>query len=174
MALIDEILRVIDIRSFSSVWFWILVALFWSNVTQNVLGVPHALILSARRNGGQPMQDLHTLIEVNVRRWLRVMEQIGHWVVGFVLAMLSAVGVLAFRYNLEFAQALFLLLLPLAIIRLMALRVCYRIERQNPQGMQLVRILLRHRLYVQVLGMVAIFLTAVWGMFRVMTNSVLG
>lgn len=173
LTLIDDIFRVIDTRSFASVWYWIIIALFWSNVTQNILNAPHALILSARRYGGEAMEDLEALVRLTVRRRLQVMDKIGHWVVGSVLATLSLVGVLAFVYRLEFAQAVFLLLLPLSILRLMGLRLSYRIERQNLRDEQLVRALLRHRLGIQFLGMVSIFITAIWGMFRVMSASIL-
>jgi hypothetical protein len=173
LPLIDDIFRVIDTRSFASVWYWIIIALFWSNVTQNILGAPHALILRARRHGGDALEDMETLVGVTIRRRLRLMDQIGHWIVGFVLAILSLVGALAFVYRLEFAQAVFLLLLPLSILRLMGLRVCYRIERQNLRGDQLVRALLRHRLGIQFLGMGSIFVTAIWGMFRIMSASIL-
>lgn len=173
MALLDNILSLIDMRSFSSVWFWIVVALFWSAVTHNVLGVSYDMIVQARRNGGHTLADLQTLVEIHVRRMLTMVRNIGHWIMAFVTAVMSLIFVLAFVYGLEFAQALFLLLLPLTITRLMVLRLAFRIERERLDEDRLLRALLRHRLWVQLLGVVIIFLTAIWGMLRVMTASVL-
>ncbi|WP_439560456.1 component of SufBCD complex [Roseinatronobacter sp.] len=173
LALLDNILSLIDMRSFSSVWFWIVVALFWSAVTHTVLGVSYDLIVQARRKGGQPLADMQALVEIHVRRMLAMVRHVGHWIMGFVAAVLSLIFVLAFVYGLEMAQALFLLLLPLTITRLMALRLAFRIEREGMHAEKLIQVLLRHRLWVQLLGVVIIFMTAIWGMMRVMTASVL-
>lgn len=174
MELLESILRVLDMRSFASVWFWIVVALFWSAVTQTILGASYDMIVRARRHAGQTLEDVQTLVEIHVRRMIGLMERVGHWVVGFVGGSLALIFVLAFSYGIEMAQALFLLMLPLSIIRLMTLRLAYKIDRNNLRGDLLIRALLRHRLWLQLLGVVTIFVTAIWGMLRVMTSSVLG
>ena len=174
MSVLESILSLIDLRSFSSVWFWIVVALFWSAVTQTILGASYDVIIRARKSGGQSMDDLHMLVDIHVRRAIKLMTRVGHWIVAFVAASLSAVFVLAFGYGLELAQAVFLLMLPLTIIRLMGLRLAFRVDRQNLRGDQLIRALLRHRLWIQLLGVITIFVTAIWGMLLVMTASVLG
>jgi hypothetical protein len=174
VSVLQSILNLIDLRSFSSVWFWIVVALFWSAVTQTLLGASYDLIIRARRSGGQAVADLQTLVEIHIRRATTLMARVGHWIVGFTVGGLTLLAMLAFRYNLELAQALFLLLLPLTIIRAMNLRLAYRLQRQHLQGDLLIRALLRHRLAIQALGVVTIFVTAVWGMLRVMNASVLG
>ena len=174
LSILESIVRLIDMRSFSSVWFWIVVALFWSSVTQTILGASYDLIIRARRSGGQALKDLETLVEINTRRRTTVMRRVGHWIVGFVSASLALLFMLAFVYRLELAQAIFLLMLPLTIIRAMNLRLSFRIERTHLHGDQLIRVLLRHRLLIQFLGVITIFVTAVWGMLRVMSASVLG
>ena len=174
MAFFENMLRLIDMRSFASVWFWIVLALYWSSVSQTVLGAPYDLILRARKGGAQDQQDLSALVGIHVRRRLALMRRAGHWIVGFTMAMLTLVFMLAFLYWLEFAQALALLLLPMTLVRFFSLRLCFRIEREHPDGQRLARMLLRHRLWMQGLGMVAIFVTAVWGMLHVMSRSALG
>lgn len=174
MAFVESIMRLIDMRSFSSVWFWIVVALFWSAVTQTVLGASYDVIIRARKSGGQALTDMQALVEINVRRSLTVMRRVGHWIVAFASASLALLFMLAFVYRLELAQAIFLLMLPLTIIRVMNLRLAFRIEREHISGDRLIRALLRHRLWIQFLGVITIFVTAVWGMLRVMSSSVLG
>lgn len=174
VSVLQNILNLIDLRSFSSVWFWIVVALFWSAVTQTLLGTSYDLIIRARRSGGQALDDLQTLVDIHIRRATTLMSRVGHWIVAFTMGGLTLLAMLAFRYNVELAQALFLLLLPLTIIRAMNLRMAYRLQRENLRGDRLIRALLRHRLSIQALGVVTIFVTAVWGMLRVMNASVLG
>jgi len=174
LAFVDNILSLINMRSFSSVWFWIVLALAWSSASQWVLGAPYDMILRARRRGGVHARDLDAVVAAHVRRRLAVMRRAGHWVLGFAAGVLTLVCVLAFGYAMEFAQAVFLLVLPLALVQLLTLRLATRVERDALQDTALQHALLRHRLWVQLLGMVAIFVTAVWGMLHVMTTSVLG
>ncbi len=175
MTFLENIFGLIDMRSFSSVWFWIVLALYWSSVSQTVLGAPYDLIVRARKGEAeQDMHDLQTLVEVHTRRRLTLMRRAGHWIVAFVAALLTTVYLLAFSYGLEFAQAVFALILPMTIVRLLVLRLAFRIERENMRGPRLCRALLTHRFWVQCLGVVAIFVTAVWGMFNVMSRSALG
>jgi hypothetical protein len=172
--ILDNLMRVIDIRSFGSIWFWIVVALFWSAVTQTILGASYDLIVRARRAGGQALDDLQALVDIQSRRITGLMDRVGHWVVAFVMGGLALTFMLAFAYRIELAQAVFVLLLPLSIIRLMSLRLAYKIQRQKLHGDLLIRALLRHRFWLQLLGVVTIFTAATWGMLRVMTSSVLG
>ncbi|MCC5954987.1 MAG: component of SufBCD complex [Natronohydrobacter sp.] len=175
MAFLDNIFGLIDMRSFSSVWYWIVVALYWSSASQTILGAPYDLIMRARRGDNpQNEQDLGDLVGIHVRRKLSLMRRVGHWIVAFSAAGLTAIGVLAVVYRLEFAQAVMLILIPLTIVRLLGLRLAFRVEREHMDGARLSRALLTHRLWIQVLGVISIFVTAVWGMLLVMSRSVLG
>ena len=175
MPFANNIFSLIDMRSFSSVWFWIVLALYWSAATQVILGAPHDLVLRARKNiDPQHLEDLHTLVGIHIRRKLTVMRRVGHWIVAFVAALLTLIFVLAFFYSLEFAQAVFLLLMPMTIVRLLGLRLALRVERENLRDARLCRALLTHRFWLQLLGMLSIFSAAIWGMLQVMTQSVLG
>lgn len=174
MAFLENILSLIDMRSFASVWFWIVLALYWSSVSQTILGAPYDLIVRAARRSEKDQPDLQALVSIYVRRRLELMRRAGHWIVGFTTAVLTLICVLAFAYQLEFAQAVFLLLVPMNIVRLLELRICVRIEREHPQGDRLGRILLRYRFWMQCIGGISIFVTALWGMLQVMSRSVLG
>lgn len=175
LAFLENIFGLIDMRSFSSVWFWIVLALYWSSASQTILGAPYDLIVRVRRGDNpQNAQDLYDLVAIHVRRKLTLMRRVGHWIVAFSAAGLTAIAVLAAVYRLEFAQAVLLILVPLTIVRLLGLRLAVRIERDDMQAGQLSRTLLTHRLWIQVLGVISIFVTAVWGMLLVMSRSVLG
>jgi hypothetical protein len=174
LPLLENIFELIDMRSFSSVWFWIVLAIAWSSASQTVMGAPYDLIVKARRKGGQASEDLNTIVGIFVRRRLTVVRRAGHWVLGFQLMVLTAVCIMAFGYGLEFAQAVFLLLLPFALTQFLSVRLAFRIEHDQMQDDRLYRALLRHRLWIQFIGLIAIFVTAIWGMLHVMTASVLG
>ena len=174
LTFLDNIFSLIDMRSFASVWFWIVLALYWSSVSQTILGAPFDMISRARRGIESDQDDLQRMVGIHVRRRLELMRRAGHWIVALTTTMLTLVCILAFSYRLEFAQALLLLLVPMSIVRLLELRLCFRIERENPQAERLGRILMKHRFWAQCLGVIAIFVTALWGMLHVMSRSVLG
>ena len=62
--------QVIDLRSFSSVWYWIMLAVLWSSISHYVLGVPYDMITRARRQHGQIEEDMVDLVRINVNRML--------------------------------------------------------------------------------------------------------
>jgi hypothetical protein len=78
---------------------------------------------------------------------------------------------LGFIYWVEFAQALFLLMLPMTFVGLLSLNTARLIQDTAASGEALYTRLFRHRIFVQVIGMISIFLTAMWGMY---TNLSLG
>lgn len=160
------ILQVIDLRSFSSIWYWVLVAILWSTVTNWVLGVPSDMIHRARTKGGQAEVDLTDLVRINVNRQLNVAAMAGLWLMGIMCFWLTGLAALGFYYDVELAQAIFLLVFPLSIVGGMSLSTGRLIAATNPQGDDLYRILFRQRLWIQIVGMIAIFITALYGMFQ--------
>ena len=69
----ESVFEVIDLRSFSNLWYWIGLAVLWSSVSHWVLGVPHDAILRARRGTPETaMRDLNDLARVNVNRILYI------------------------------------------------------------------------------------------------------
>lgn len=167
--------ELIDLRSFTSLWFWIVVAVFWSARSHNVVGVPFDLVERAGRpNSGFDWDDLHDVTRVAVKRRLLIGRRVGPVIAalgGFVIASLFSLG---FLYGVEFAQALFFLVFPSAIVGLLGQRAALVIARDGLQQDALVRRLRRHRLATQGIGMLAIFATAFWGMFHAMASGVLG
>ncbi|MFN7223549.1 MAG: component of SufBCD complex [Paracoccaceae bacterium] len=162
----ELIFVLIDMRSFSSLWYWIALAVLWSSVSHWVLGVPFDLINRARRHGGEAAEDLAALARINARRMLYISRNGGLWVIGFTAFLLTILGLLAILYRVELAQAVFLMFAPMVLVTYLSLRVALRVERDAPIGDALVRVLMRHRFVVQLIGMIAIFVTAMFGMFQ--------
>jgi len=166
--------ELIDLRSFSNLWYWIALAVLWSTSSHWVIGVPFDSITRARRHGGQAQVDLEALARINATRILHIARVSGLWLIGFAGFALTTLAVLGFGYRIEFAQAVLLLLGPMAIVGILSVRTALRVEAAEAAGDALHRRLMRHRLATQVIGMISIFVTAMWGMYWNMSVGVLG
>ncbi|WP_372572784.1 component of SufBCD complex [Ruegeria jejuensis] len=162
----DSIFEMIDMRSFSNLWFWIALAVMWSSASHWVMGIPFDMVTRARRLGGQAEQDLNDITRVNVNRLLYITEVSGLWILAIGCFLLSGMAMLGFFYGIEFAQALFLLAFPMSIVGLVNLATARAIHGQNAQGVEIARFLNRCRIITQVIGMISIFVTALWGMYQ--------
>ena len=163
------IFGLIDPRSFSSLWFWIALAVMWSSASHWVIGVPFDMVVRARREGGDAAVDMATIAAINVRRILDVARGAGPWLIGLAAFSLTLLGLLGFAYGIEFAQACFLLLLPMIAVGALSIRTAAAIERTGAGDdgwADLAGMLGRHRLLVQGIGVVSIFVTAMWGMWQ--------
>ena len=170
----NTVLELIDLRSFSNLWFWIALAVVWSSTSHWVLGVPYDMLLRARRHGGQAMTDLEDIARINAARMLFIARTSGLWLLGFLFFLLTVLAVMGFFYKIEFAQAVFLLAMPLSLVGVQSILTARRIENGEGKGEALERRLHRHRLITQLIGMVAIFVTAMWGMYQNIALSLLG
>ena len=150
-------------------WYWIALAVLWSSTAHYGLGVPFDLVQRAKRKGGQFEIDLEDLVRINCKRVLFIGSISGLWIVGLTCFVLTALFGLGFIYRMEFAQAVFLMVFPLAIVWAMSLSLARLIVDENLRGDVLNQKLTRHRLYIQLVGIVAIFVTAMWGMYQNLT-----
>lgn len=174
MSLYQVLFELIDMRSFSNLWYWIMLAVMWSSASHWVLGVPFDVISRARRYGGEMQSDLETLVRINTGRMLYIARTAGVWLVAFLFFVITTLGVLAAYYHVEFAQALLFLLVPMSILSLLSLRTAGLIEAGENHGDALHRRLIRHRISTQALGMLSIFVTSMFGMYANLYIGVLG
>ncbi|WP_089231760.1 component of SufBCD complex [Tropicimonas sediminicola] len=163
--------ELIDMRSFSNLWYWIALAVVWSTASHWVLGVPYDMVTRARRNGGQAEEDLHDLVRVNVNRLLYITETAGIWMLAIGCFFLTTLAILGFVYWIEFAQAVFLLALPMGLVFALSIHTARKIRAADGEG--LYRKLHIHRFLTQLIGMISIFITAFWGMWQNMSLGVL-
>ncbi len=159
------IFELIDLRSFSNLWFWIALAVMWSTTSHWVLGVPFDMVARARKDP-DTAQDLHDLVGINIRRLLYVARVSGVWIIAIGAFVFTVLIILGLYYRVEFAQAVFLLLAPLTIVGAISLAAARQIATTELEGEELYRCLSRHRIKVQAIGMVSIFITSLWGMWQ--------
>jgi len=169
----DIIFELIDLRSFSNLWFWIMLAVQWWMASHWILGVPFDMILRARKHGGPAQDALEDLTRVHVNRLLHIIHVSGGWIIAFAAFVLSGLAVTGFWYGAEFSQAVFCLLFPLSVCLLLSVRAAHRIADGEHKGEALQARLIKLRLAVQAVGMVSMLLTAVWGMYQNLNISVL-
>ncbi len=162
----ETLFEVIDMRSFSNLWYWIAVAVTWSTMSHWVLGVPFDMLQRARRQGGQADADFEAMARINANRLIWISDTAGIWLVVLGSAVITALATLGFWYDVEFAQAVFLLAFPLSAIMALSIRTAQRIKAGNEGGEALKRRMMRHRFWTQVIGMLALVVTAFWGMYR--------
>ncbi|WP_414897748.1 component of SufBCD complex [Rhodovulum sp. YEN HP10] len=165
MDLYVKLFDLIDMRSFSNLWYWIALAVLWSGASHWVLGVPFGLIQRAGRQDGQAAEDVATLAGITARRYLSLVAAGGLWIAGFTGFALTMLAVLGFGYRVEFCQAVFLLVAPMTLVGLWSVRTARLYAARGPEGEALYRMLRWHRLGVQAIGIVSVFVTVTWGMW---------
>ena len=139
------IFELIDMRSFSNLWYWIVLAVLWSSASHWVLGVPFDMISRAKRHGGSAQEDLETMVRINTGRMLYIVRAAGSWLVAIWAFALTMLGLLGFGYDVEFAQAVLFLFVPFSLLMALSLRTSVLVEAGENTGPALHRRLLRHR-----------------------------
>ncbi|EKE72511.1 hypothetical protein [Celeribacter baekdonensis] len=174
MDIYATLFEVLDTRSFSNMWYWIGLAILWSTASHFVLGVPFDLALKAKRQGGERMQDLEDMVRINTGRLLNIAEVSGLMLTALAATVITLLGVTGFFYGVEFSQAVFLMLFPMSFVGALNIRTAQNIASHAPTGEALISVLRRHRFFVQLIGMVSIFVTAMWGMYQNIVTGPLG
>lgn len=168
------IFELIDMRSFSNLWFWLSLAVLWSTTSHFVIGVPHDMIRRAWRDDGQTLSDVEQLAHIYTRRLLFIARTGGMFLVGFLAFVITGLSVLAVHYAVEFAQAVLCLAIPMTLVGALTLRTCLRIEAEDLRGEALLHRLRTHRMAVQTVGMFSLFFTGMFGMYQNLTLGVFG
>ncbi|WP_050761370.1 hypothetical protein [Jannaschia sp. CCS1] len=168
----DLITEVIDLRSFSNLWYWIVLAILWSSMSHWTIGVPYHLVTRARRGDAQAEMDMLVLTRMNAERNVAYAQTSGTVATGFSTFLLTGLAVIGWAYGVEFCQAIFLLLCPSMLVIGMGVWTSQRLKADDYQNVP--QILRQHRTLVQMLGVVFIFITAFWGMYQNVNVGPLG
>ena len=164
-----KVLReVIDMGSFTALWYWIVVAAVWSSSSHFVMGVPYDMLIRARRHGGRAVEDFELMVQLSARRITGYMDVGGPWFLGvfaFVLAMLATLG---FWYERELAQAMFFLMAPLTTVGFLSVAAARRVQHEALTGEALFVLIRQTRFWIQINGMLAIMVTMMWGFYHLL------
>lgn len=163
--------ELIDPRSFSNLWFWIMLAVFWSTASHYVMGVPYDMVTRAAKQGGQAEQDLVDIVRINANRLTYIADEAGPWLVVFSTFFATVIFISGFYQGVEFCQALSFLFVPMLLI--FALSVHNARRALGLRGEALFKLLRRQRITIQAMGMVAILISSMWGMYVNISAGVL-
>lgn len=167
-----ELFDYIDTRSFSSAWFWFVLAITWSLLSYRTLNVPHDMIIKALKGDERAMQETELLANISARRNRQFYVHGGGLGTGFIFFVLGVAGTFGIVYRYELAQGIFVFFLPLQIVWLMAIRLSFRIEAEGLTGADLCYALLRRRFWNQVLGILVICVAMMWMIYSIATTTV--
>lgn len=168
----DLVTEVIDLRSFSNLWYWIVLAILWSSMSHWTIGVPFHLVTRTRRGDAQAEADMLVLARMNAERNVLYAETSGTVAMGFSTFILTGLAVMGWGYGVEFCQAIFLLLCPSMMVLGLGVWTSQRLHADGYQNVP--QMLRQHRSLVQALGVVFIFITAFWGMYQNVNVGPLG
>ncbi|GIT89898.1 hypothetical protein JANAI62_06180 [Jannaschia pagri] len=168
---LESAFEVIDFRSFSNLWFWIALATLWSTASHWVVGVPFDIVRRAASGHEQALADMHTLANIQARRLIYIADATGLVSTALTFFTVTMLSLLGFLYWIEFAQAILLLFLPMMIVGWLSLRTARQVEGLDPYDLG--NLLAAHRRQVQFVGIIAIFVTSMWGMWVNINQSVL-
>lgn len=157
--------------AFSSLWYWVVTALVWSRLAQAPLGVPSDLYDRAQR-AEDGDDEVFILIKLGVQRQLGMVDRLGPVLIGLWAFGLSSLVALAVLYRLELAQAVLLLLAPMALAQYVITRSARRMTWLDPDSTVLLAELRRTRILVQTIGLGAIFCAALFGMVHNLQSAV--
>ncbi len=172
MDFFDLVTQVINLRSFSNMWYWIVLAILWSSLSHWTIGVPFHLVSRAKRGDAQAEADMMVLTRMNAERMLRYAESSSVPATAFATFLLTGLAITGWIYGVEFCQAIFLLLCPSMLVLALGVWTSQRLHEDGYSDVP--KFLRQHRIMVQMLGVVFIFITAFWGMYQNVNVGPLG
>lgn len=139
---------------FESPWYWVLHVVVWTVACTRTLGVPHDMLIRARRLP-EVAARVDLLANLAAERLAGVADGFGPVIAaatGFLLAALAGLG---FWNGIEAAQASLCLLAPLAAVAFSKIRLALWIRRSRLVGPRLVLALTWRRTCHQAIAILA-------------------
>lgn len=182
MAGAQGLLDVLDTRSFSSIWYWLMLTLLWTWVGRSALGIPSDVVAAVRRHARAGAAEaapagasllLLDWLSLVLPRW-RITPRDGALLLGVTAFGLTVLAGCGFLYGRQTGQALFLLLAPLALLVGLRLRLAAHLEAvlslaetreiaPDAAAIQASRLIGRHMRVTLALSVVAVGGATLWG-----------
>lgn len=156
---------VLNSPSFGSFWYWLMIAVSWSQMTHFSLGAGLHDVRDAMRKGGQDMEDVEHLISINSRRLVQTFDKYGAVLTAIVMFLIASMATLGFGFNFELMQAMFLLVFGLVWAWVLALRFAKRVCVQELRGEALCKGFSNLRTKKQFVGIFMIFVTSFYAAY---------
>lgn len=134
--------------------------------------MPYDALVRAHQKGGDFARDAEEMAMISVRRTIYVVRRRAVLIVlgiGFVLAVLATFAFLGYEMSLAALSIAF----PLVIVSTAEVFLAFRIEREGLAGEILRDALTRRRFWNQVIGLVSIFVAAIFTFLSLARHVVL-
>lgn len=166
-------LLTISFKSFSSVWFWIMLGVSWSLMCHWTLGVPYDALVRADQKGGDQARQAEELAHLNIARTTHTFRSGGAIITALVCFVLAVIATFGFAYNYELARAFFVYLAPLALVIVLNVRLAFRLEREGIVGAAMLSALVKRRFWNQVIGLSSVVMAVIAAFFTFASQEVL-
>ncbi|MCY4288861.1 MAG: hypothetical protein OXC63_09740 [Aestuariivita sp.] len=155
---VRELLIFADGKSFASIWFWLTLGVTWFVVIRHPFSISNELIFQARHFGASARMSVEVLAEMRAKKLLTC----NLWKVASFGFSGSIVFVFGWVYQIEFAQALFLWIVPVMCVGCVSLYTAYEVQSRAQKGEALLDALERHRLIVNFIGISTLGFIVYW------------
>jgi hypothetical protein len=145
--------------SFQSLWYWVLHVVIWTLACYRTLGVPHDMLIRARRHP-DAAEKVDVLARLSSERIGGIHDRLGVPLAALAGFLLAGVFALGFLSDIETAQAAFAIMLPLAVISYSKLKLALWVRRKGIAGPELVLALARRRIWHQFFAVMAMLAAA--------------
>jgi hypothetical protein len=145
--------------SFQSLWYWVLHVVVWTLACYRTLGVPHDMLIRARRDP-EAAERVDVLARLACERIGGIYDVLGVPLAALAGFLVAGVFALGFLSGVETAQAAFAIMLPFAVITYSKLRLALAVRRKRMAGPELVLALARRRIWHQFFSVVAMLSAA--------------
>lgn len=162
-----DLVRLLSSDSFTSFWYWAILVVMWSRVTHFSLGVGLHDIRDASKNGGQDMQDVEDLIDINSRKLVQTIDNYGVILFFVGTFFIATIATLGFRFEYELMQASALLLIGSVLAFLLTIRFAYVQQHGERRGDALCKAFMRLRMFKQFVGIATIFIISFYSAYYV-------
>lgn len=150
----------IDFSTFSSIWYWLFLALAWSSRTHWTIGAPFDAVIRADKRGGKWEDDLDAIVHAMSARFALFMRRGGPWVVGVMTFVVAGLVSASFVTQSEMVRGLTALVVPMLVAEIGDVRLALRIHDTGLRGYDLRRALVWRRFLNQVTGLASLALAS--------------
>lgn len=161
----------IHFTSFTSIWFWFFLGIFWYFECNSIFGVQYSAWCEAKNNN-EELSELSKVTRFLASRFVKKYQLTKHWISILLLAFLSSFWAsTAIIYGSEFLQALFFVFLPIPTLSLIRFNLANKLLGQNLSPSELFLQIRLHRRNSQLLAVFTLSIIFCWVIFTMLKHQ---
>ena len=161
----------IHFTSFTSIWFWFFLGVFWYFECNSIFGVQYSAWYEAKNNN-EELSELSKVTRFLASRFVKKYQLTKHWISILLIAFLSSFWAsTAIIYGSEFLQALFFVFLPIPTLSLIRFNLANKLLGQNLSPSELFLQIRLHRRNSQLLAVFTLSIIFCWVIFTMLKHQ---